>query len=89
MLLHAELVKQDVVLRTHAQVLANTLHLCADVVAINGCGARGGREQSGQDGPETIQSRQSALIFLAVYELDNMHLGDVSCWPSSSSIKLI
>lgn len=81
MLLHAELVKQDVVLRTHAQVLANTLHLCADVVAINGCGARSGREQTGQDGPETIQQRQrqSTLLFLVCSGLDNVQLDDVSC----------
>lgn len=59
MLLHTQLVKQDVVLWTHAQVLTNTLHLCADVMTVDGRRARGGREQACQDGPMTIQCRQS------------------------------
>lgn len=62
MLLHTELVKQHVVLRTHAQVLTNALHLCADVVAIDGGGAGSGREQTGQDGPETITCYVAVLV---------------------------
>lgn len=83
MLLHTQLVKQDIVLWTHAQVLTNTLHLCADVMTINGGRARSGREQACQDGPGTIQkgeSKEATLVsdqyrrICILYGLDNMQL---------------
>ena len=63
-LLHAQLVKQDIVLRTHAQVLTYALHLRADVMTIYGGRARSGREQACQDGPVTIQCRRSIEVAL-------------------------
>ena len=45
------LVEQDVVLRAHAQVLADGVHVCVDVQPVDEGGAWGGREQPGQDGP--------------------------------------
>ena len=45
---HAE---QDVVLGTDSQVLANGAELRADVLSQDVGGARGGREQAGQDRP--------------------------------------
>ncbi|PWA16013.1 hypothetical protein CCH79_00019352, partial [Gambusia affinis] len=50
-LLYTELVKQNVVLWTHAQVLTDPIHFSADVVAVYGGRAGGGRKQACQDGP--------------------------------------
>lgn len=35
-LLHAELIKEHIVLGTHAQVLPDTLHVSTDVMAVDG-----------------------------------------------------
>lgn len=64
MLLHAQLVKKDIVLWTHAKVLTYALHLRADVMTIYGGRARCGRKQACQDGPITIQCRQSIEVAL-------------------------
>lgn len=56
MFLHAQLVKQDVVLRTQTQVLPNPLHLRTDVVTVDGGRTGGWREQPRQDGPEAADS---------------------------------
>lgn len=50
-LLYTELIKENVVLRTHAQVLTDPIHFGADVVAVYGGRAGGGRKQACQDGP--------------------------------------
>lgn len=50
-LLHAQPVEEHVVLWTHAQVLADLVHLRADVVPVDSGRARSRGEQSGQDGP--------------------------------------
>lgn len=51
MLLHREPIKEHIVLRTHAQVLADFIHLCADVMPVDGGRTRGRWEQSGEDRP--------------------------------------
>lgn len=48
---HREPVEEHVVLRTHAQVLADLVHLRADVVPVDGGRPRGRREQAGEDRP--------------------------------------
>lgn len=45
------LVEEDVVLRAHAQVPPDGVHVRADVVAADEGGSRRGREQSRQNGP--------------------------------------
>lgn len=56
-------VKQHVVLGTHSQVLPDGTHLSANVLPQDVGGARGGREQPRQDGPEdkNITAQESAL----------------------------
>lgn len=49
--LHTQLVKQNIVLGTHAQILPDALHLCADVMAVYGGRARSGWKQSCENGP--------------------------------------
>lgn len=51
MLLHTKLIEKDVVLGTHAQILPDALHLCADVMAVYGGRARGGWKESRENGP--------------------------------------
>lgn len=46
MFLYTELIEEYIVLGTHAQILPDTLHLCADVMAVYGGRARGGWKQS-------------------------------------------
>lgn len=54
-------VKQHIVLGTDTQILPNGAHLRADVLPQDVGRARGGREESSQDGPEKQRVQESEL----------------------------
>lgn len=55
--------KENVVLGTHPQRLADGVHVRADVIAIDEGRPRGRREHSGEDGPD-IENDTWLLYFL-------------------------
>lgn len=57
------LVKENVVLRAHAQRLSYGVHFCANVSAIYVSSSRGGREQSSQYGPGVRYVRKHILCY--------------------------
>lgn len=52
------LLKKDVVLRAHSQRKTDDIHVCADVLAINGCCPRRRREHTSQDRPGKKRNKE-------------------------------